>query len=96
MHPYLLGCAHNDCDETPSPARLCSVWQVHRMSAAGAVAAALHARGITAGQLARWWQEAPQRVSERLRGRRPLCAEHLAALPTAAREAALDALRRAA
>lgn len=73
-------------------ARLPSVWACHRLTAALAVAAALRALGVSSGMCARWWQESPQRAAERLRGARPLCAEHLAALPPRARAAALEAL----
>lgn len=92
LHALLLAPPANDNQDAEAPARLPSVWACHRSSAALAVAGALHDRGVTAGMCARWWQEAPQRAAERLRGARPLCAEHLAALPLAARRAALDAL----
>lgn len=92
VHAQGLTLAAAPGEPSPAAARLPSVWQVHRTSAALAVAGALRARGVTAGMCARWWQEAPQRAAERLRGARPLCAEHLVALPVAARQAALDAL----
>lgn len=92
LHIWMLAPPANDNQDGAAPVRLPSVWQCHRSSAALAVAGALHARGITAGMCARWWQESPQRAAERLRGARPLCAEHLAALPVAARRAALDVL----
>jgi hypothetical protein len=95
-HPYTLTPAANDCDSTAPPERLPSLWRARRQAAAGLVAAALRARGLTAGQCARWWQESTWTALERLRGEKPLCAEHLAALPPAVRTAALDALQRAA
>ena len=92
VHALTVAPPELEGEPKPAPARLPSVWQDRRTSAAGAVAAALHALGVSAGMCGRWWHESPQRAAERLRGTRPLCAEHLAALPPRARAAALEAL----
>ena len=91
-HPQTVAPAALEGEQTPAATRLPSVWACHRLTAALAVRAALRALGVTAGMCARWWHESPQRAAERLRGTRPLCAEHLAALPPRARAAALEAL----
>lgn len=96
MHALILAPAANDCEQTPTPDRLPSAWRARRQEAAGLVVEALRARGVTGGQCARWWQEAVRVASARLAGDKPLCAEHLRALPPDARRAALEALLRAA
>lgn len=96
LHALYLAPPANDCDQAARPERLPSAWQARRESAAGAVVDALRARGVTGGQCARHWHEPPRRALERLAGHRPLCAEHLSALPAAARAAVLEALKKAA
>lgn len=96
LHTLLLAPPANDVGPELRAERLPSLWRQRRESAALVVVLALRARGVTAGQCARWWQETPWQALERLAGRKPLCVEHLAALPVAVRETALEALRRAA
>ncbi len=96
LHAHTLHVAANDVDEGPVPARLPSAWQRRREAASLVVLLALRARGVSAGMCARWWEESARAALARLHGQKPLCVEHLQALPDAARRAVLDALARAA
>lgn len=92
MHPLDLAPPANDVDDAPRPARLPSAWQARREAAALAVLAVLRARGVSAGMCGRWWEECPRTALARLHGQKPLCAEHLRALPPEARAAVLGVL----
>jgi hypothetical protein len=79
----------------PLPARqLTRECQRLRIEAALAVDKALRAIGFSYAQCARAWGESTTQAYYRRKGLRPLCVEHLFALPPRPREAALSALAR--
>jgi len=78
MHPYLLGCAHNDCEERPVAAeRLSRERREARASWAAVARETLRERGVTVFAASVALNEAPSVTWGRLHGRKPFGPEHV-------------------